>query len=66
MFRVSTSCQPVLYSFLNNCYFPEIKAAIEANMQALLVDRPGNAPLSEADLQAFTMIKSLDEVNLVK
>jgi hypothetical protein len=34
-------------------------------MQALLVDRPGNAPLSAEDLQTHDLVKSLDEVDIV-
>ncbi|KAF2397207.1 2,3-diketo-5-methylthio-1-phosphopentane phosphatase [Trichodelitschia bisporula] len=40
----------------------EIRAALEAGMQALVVDRPGNAPLTEADRQELSIINSLDEV----
>jgi len=42
----------------------EIQAAEEAGMQAIVVDRPGNAPLSEADRQKFIIITSLDELNI--
>jgi enolase-phosphatase E1 len=42
----------------------EIQAAKEAGMQAIVVDRPGNAPLSEADRQKFIIITSLDELNI--
>lgn len=34
-------------------------------MQALLVDRPGNAPLTEEVLKMHTLVKSLDEVDIV-
>ncbi|KAE9972616.1 hypothetical protein EG327_009442 [Venturia inaequalis] len=43
----------------------EIQAAKEAGMQALLVDRPGNAPLTEDDLKTHTLVQSLDEVEIV-
>lgn len=34
-------------------------------MQTLLVDRPGNAPLTEEDPKMHTVVKSLDEVEIV-
>jgi enolase-phosphatase E1 len=40
----------------------EIRAAKESGMQALVVDREGNAPLSDADREEFTIIPSLDEI----
>ncbi|QDS77014.1 hypothetical protein FKW77_006322 [Venturia effusa] len=43
----------------------EIQAAKEAGMQALLVDRPGNAPLTEEDLKTHSLVRSLDEVEIV-
>ncbi|TID20234.1 2-3-diketo-5-methylthio-1-phosphopentane phosphatase [Venturia nashicola] len=43
----------------------EIQAAKKAGMQALLVDRPGNAPLTQEDLKTHTLVKSLDEVKIV-
>lgn len=44
----------------------EIQAAKEAGMPALLVDRPGNAPLSKADREAFIVIETLNGVILEK
>lgn len=42
----------------------EVKAAKQAGMDAFVVDRPGNAPLSEGDRKEFTVVTSLDQVNL--
>lgn len=42
----------------------EIEAAVKAEMQAVLVDRPGNAPVDESDAEKYRMVKSLDEVEL--
>lgn len=42
----------------------EVEAAIDAGMKALVVDRPGNAPLSAEDRQRFTVIETLDELQL--
>jgi len=40
----------------------EVDAAINAGMSSLVVDRPGNAALSDADKQRFTVIPSFDQV----
>ena len=42
----------------------EISAAIEAGMQAVVVDRPGNAPLSEADRKGLTIVDSFEQLDL--
>jgi len=42
----------------------EIRAAKIAGMESLIVDRPGNAPLTEEDKNAFTVITSFDEIDL--
>jgi len=42
----------------------EIRAANAAGMEALVVDRPGNVPLSEADRQELIVVESLTEVDL--
>lgn len=44
----------------------EVDAAAAANMQALMVDRPGNAPILEADRARLTVVQSLDEISLDK
>lgn len=44
----------------------EIQAAKEAGLQALLVDRPSNAPLSKHDVETQTIINTLDEVKFVQ
>ena len=43
---------------------PEIRAALAASMPALLITRPGNAPLSETDKadQDIKIISSLEDV----
>lgn len=40
----------------------EIEAASQAGMRAVVVDRPGNAPLSVEDRQKFEIIESLEAV----
>ncbi|KAI5240775.1 2,3-diketo-5-methylthio-1-phosphopentane phosphatase [Aureobasidium subglaciale] len=42
----------------------EVKAAIEAGMQAVVVDRPGNAPLSDEDKTQYKVVTSLRDVSL--
>lgn len=41
----------------------EVDAAIEAGMHSLVLDRPGNNPLFEADRERLKVVTSLDEVN---
>jgi len=42
----------------------EIRAALDASMKAIVVDRPGNAPLSEEDRTQLKIVSSLDEIEL--
>lgn len=42
----------------------EVRAAREAGMRALLVDRPGNAPVSEVDRRELDSVQSLREVEV--
>lgn len=42
----------------------EVKAAIEAGMQSIVVDRPGNAPLSEEDKTKYQVVETLNEISL--
>lgn len=42
----------------------ETRAAKEAGFQVLVVDRPGNAPLSEDDSKEFQVVESLEEIKL--
>jgi enolase-phosphatase E1 len=42
----------------------EVKAAIEAGMQSIVVDRPGNAPLSEEDKSEYKVVSVLNEISL--
>jgi len=42
----------------------EVFAAEKAGLKALVVDRPGNALISEEDKAATTLITSLDEIDL--
>ena len=44
----------------------EVKAALEAGMQSAVVDRPGNAVLSDEDRRAYTIVNSLDAIELVE
>ncbi|KAH9844696.1 Enolase-phosphatase E1 [Teratosphaeria destructans] len=42
----------------------EIDAATQAGLKAILVDRPGNAPVSNEDRERMQVIDSLDEITL--
>ena len=42
----------------------EVDAAIQAGMNSLVVDRPGNAPLSEADKKSFSIIETFRDLKL--
>lgn len=42
----------------------EIEAAVKAQMQVILVDRPGNAPIDEFEAGKYQMINSLGEVDI--
>ncbi len=42
----------------------EVDAAIQAGMNSLVVDRPGNAPLSEADKKSFSIIETFRGLKL--
>jgi len=40
----------------------EVRAALKAGLQSLVVDRPGNAPLTEEDRKELTVITSFDAI----
>ncbi|EMC96133.1 hypothetical protein BAUCODRAFT_464586 [Baudoinia panamericana UAMH 10762] len=42
----------------------EYDAAISAGLQAVLLDRPGNAPVAEADRKRMRVVGSLDDIDL--
>lgn len=42
----------------------EVEAAISAGMKSLVVDRPGNAPLSAEDRNRFKVIESFEQISL--
>lgn len=42
----------------------EVRAALGASMKAVVVDRPGNPPLSEEDRQDLDIIESLEHLEL--
>ncbi|PSK45251.1 Enolase-phosphatase E1 [Elsinoe australis] len=42
----------------------EVAAAHEAGMDAVVLDRPGNAPLSEEDRESFSIVSSLDQIDV--
>ena len=44
----------------------EVDAAIGAGMKSLLVDRPGNAVVSDADRKRLDIVTSLDQIELTK
>jgi enolase-phosphatase E1 len=55
--------EPATVLFLSD-NVKEVDAAIEAGMQSILVDRPGNAPVSDADRSRLHVVASLDEIKL--
>ncbi|KIW71852.1 2,3-diketo-5-methylthio-1-phosphopentane phosphatase, variant [Phialophora macrospora] len=42
----------------------EVRAAIGAKFHAVVVDRPGNAPLSDADREEFQVVESFEQLDL--
>ena len=42
----------------------EVDAALEVDMKSILIDRPGNAPLSETDTDRLTVMESLDGIGI--
>ncbi|KIX97849.1 uncharacterized protein Z520_06627 [Fonsecaea multimorphosa CBS 102226] len=42
----------------------EVRAAIQAGMKAAVVDRPGNAPLSDQERDEFEVVESFEEIEL--
>lgn len=44
----------------------EVDAAVAAGMQSIMVDRPGNAPLSDADTNRLQVVNSLEQVDLTQ
>lgn len=44
--------------------YTEVRAALHAGMQSIVVDRPGNAPLADTDIQEFTIVHSLGDLAL--
>jgi len=54
---------PVEILFLSD-NVKEVRAALGANMKAVVVDRPGNAPLSEDDRQDLDIIESFEHLEL--
>ncbi|EXJ53755.1 2,3-diketo-5-methylthio-1-phosphopentane phosphatase [Cladophialophora psammophila CBS 110553] len=42
----------------------EVRAATKAGMKAALVDRPGNAPLSDAERDEFEVVGSFEQIEL--
>lgn len=42
----------------------EVQTAEQAGMKAVIVDRPGNAPLSEEDKKGRKVVEALDEISL--
>lgn len=41
----------------------EVDAALKADMSSLVVDRPGNAALSEEDKKRLTVVTALDQAS---
>lgn len=42
----------------------EVEAAVQAGMKAIVVERPGNAPLTEQAREKFRVVDSLHEISL--
>jgi enolase-phosphatase E1 len=42
----------------------EVEAAIAAGMKSLVVDRPGNAVLSEEDKKRFEVVDTFEKISL--
>jgi enolase-phosphatase E1 len=42
----------------------EVRAALESGIQAVVVDRPGNAPLSRADRDELGVVESFEHIHL--
>ncbi|KIW82920.1 2,3-diketo-5-methylthio-1-phosphopentane phosphatase [Fonsecaea pedrosoi CBS 271.37] len=42
----------------------EVRAAIQAGMKAAVVDRPGNAPLSDTERDEFEVVESFEQIEL--
>jgi enolase-phosphatase E1 len=43
----------------------EVEAAISAGMKSLVVDRPGNAVLTEEDKKRFEVVDTFEKISLV-
>ncbi|EGP90004.1 uncharacterized protein MYCGRDRAFT_36370, partial [Zymoseptoria tritici IPO323] len=61
--KIAESLKPSTMLFLSD-NVKEVDAAIEAGMQSILVDRPGNAAVSEADRSRLQVVTSLDEIEI--
>lgn len=55
--------QPARTVFLTDSV-KEVDAATEAGLKTILLDRPGNAPVSDADRARMDVVSSLDEIEL--
>lgn len=44
----------------------EIKAALQAGMKAVVVDRPGNAELSQDDRKVYEVVTSFDQIQVAQ
>uniref|UniRef100_A0A1B6D196 Enolase-phosphatase E1 n=2 Tax=Clastoptera arizonana TaxID=38151 RepID=A0A1B6D196_9HEMI len=58
------NCQPKDILFLTDVS-KEARAAAEAGLQAVLLSRPGNAPLSSQDYKDFLVISNFNELNVL-
>ncbi|ODV77298.1 2,3-diketo-5-methylthio-1-phosphopentane phosphatase [Suhomyces tanzawaensis NRRL Y-17324] len=61
---ISREDDPATVLFLSD-NVAEVEAAKASGMQSYIVKRPGNAPLTNEDLQKHKVIESLEELNLV-
>lgn len=44
----------------------EVEAALDAGMDAILIDRPGNAPVSREDKIQYGAVDSFEEIELAQ
>lgn len=64
VFDATGSMQDTIITCILSMFYAEAYAAKAAGIRAILLDRPGNAPLSQEDRAVFKVIKTFDEVNI--
>ena len=64
MLIFATQISPSAILFLSD-NVKEVEAALAAGMKSLVVDRPGNAVLSEEDKKRFEVVDTFEKISLV-